>query len=404
MHFYLLSNNSPWVIDKNHRNLIDTCIYEILIPVNLGNVFQFRYVNLFSQFGHLRSLSVIQIGTVLMKLILTLVSNVFPEQYKLYYLMLYEDLNFLMSPAFKTKQSVIDLENRILELTIIGHGLFPPSEFRLIHHQLYCISKYIRQGGTIKNFWGISGERIMGIIKKSVPEGGPAYDYSAITKYSKSENSITKDFYSKDIISGIKYLKLDLIDSSELFSYNKYTKRLLVKMFDYKLHNQRDGHVIFVNELMDSFLFSLVSYIKTKFKCKEDAILNSQYYSLFMNFKTYNKLQKNTNITFYDYIVIIAEVKITTDPNMSNFCKKLMEYLNNTVIRSYKNVRIMGTYFCSISKKNNEIKKEIKICSRMDSLIISLQLKIFLMSILIMFSSLALIQDIFFIQTTKTTI
>jgi hypothetical protein len=359
MHNYLYVNNEhnigkncPWFINANTRNLVDSCIFEMLVPSGLSDDFQFKHTNLFAQFGHLRGTSVIQIGTVLMKLILTLVGSQFPEQYRLYYLMLYEDLNLFMSPVFKNKQSIEDLKNKVLELITLGQGLFPPSEFRLIHHQLYCISNHLEQGGSVKNFWAISGERIMGFIKNCVPIGGPAYDLTAIRKYSKYENSLLHDFYSKP------FENIELIDKSLKLTYDKINNIARLNLFENKLKKLKANYVMF-QEGLDSFLHSLISIIKKKYKNFSEAIINSKYFKLFYDFKTYLKENKNAHTSnsfkFYDYIIHIMN---NMENLMCEFCKNIYNFINNTVICTYENAIIYGTEFVSVSKPNSDMYKD----------------------------------------------
>jgi hypothetical protein len=229
MHYYLyakLENNQsiPWIIDEKIRTLIDACVSEILVPSGLSQDFAFKYISMFQQFGKLKSTSVIQIGTVLMKLILTLNENQ-KKEYRLFYLMLYEDINQLLSPVFKTSNCLVNLSNKILELTCIYQGLFPPSECKLINHQLFCLSKHIENGGSLINFWSVSGERMMKSIKSCTPDGGTKFDYSTIKKFSNYENNKLTSTYSK--IENLSDLKFEIkngifhLDNYKFCLYNK---------------------------------------------------------------------------------------------------------------------------------------------------------------------------------------
>ncbi len=71
-------------------------------------------------------------------------------------------------------------------------GMFPLSEIRLPHHQLYCMSHYIETGGAIRNISGLAGERFLSQIKKCVKKGGQSFEMTAISNFSGYEISKTK--------------------------------------------------------------------------------------------------------------------------------------------------------------------------------------------------------------------
>jgi hypothetical protein len=252
--------------------------------------------------------------------------------------MLYEDMNQVMSPVFKTEDDVTLLQNKILELIILGQGLFPPSEFRLIHHQLYCISKYIDIGGSIKNYWGISGERIMGVIRKCVPQGGSAFDYTAISKYSSYEDSTLHNFYGKECHK----------------SYNiTFNTRLNIMLYDTTLdYGSKNSNILIFGLGVNSFLISLVAVIKQKYKTKQDAILNSIYYKLYCKYKEDSILNKKKNISFYEFIAENCNDQQSNE--ITYYCSLLFNYLNNTIINTFSKATIRGTEFvCKKTTRSN---------------------------------------------------
>ncbi len=333
-----LSSFAPWLIDEKSQTWIETIIYEILIPSGLSNDFQFRDTRMFKQTGNLRSTAYIQIITVLMKLILTVVSKSqknsdysMPKEYKLFYLMLSEDLNMLMSPVFHSLEEVQDIIKKLLEISCLSEGLFPPSENRLIQHQLYCMAPYILTAGSIKNFWAAPGERMLKSIKDCVGYGGMSFDLTAIKKFSKKENSIMQFEYSSNgeffnnnnrhFIYNNNNLKVDYY-STYVFIDDKY----------------REESITF-NDSMESFLYVLILQIKKINSNYNDAYQKS---ILFRFFQYY--------LTDYKHVTLCQCIETIVSKNENkfhNFAVNLYKYLNYNNKIKYNLAMIYGTKFPS---------------------------------------------------------
>ena len=340
MHYYLYAKTDsnqviPWLIDEFWRCQIEACIFEILIPSGLSNQFQFSHTEMFHQSGILRSTSVIQIATVLMKLILT-IHPFDNKEYRYFYRMAYEDLNQLMSPVFKTEKSILNLQNKLLELICLSQGLFPPSEGRLIHHQLYCLSNYLITGGSILNFWAVSGERMMKALKICVPDGGKKFDFTTIKKYSSHENDKLKNVYSNDSF---------FTDGNN--SFTKIGDFFWLDNFKFELLKNSNKVVTFQDKI-NSFLLSLVVIVKKIFGSFEEAINKSKLYSLFINYRSIGNASNIPikvdikNSTFFEYIKFISKKE---GHSLNQFCVNLINYLYNRKIVKYCSAMIHGTEF-----------------------------------------------------------
>jgi len=332
------SSNAPWLIDESTQTWIETLVHEILIPSNLSNDFQFHSVRMFKQTGDLRSTGYMQVITVLMKLILTIVSQnqksefSMPKHYKLFYLMLSEDINIVMSPVFHTEEEVNDIIKKLLELCCLSEGLFPPSENRLVQHQLYCLSFYIKICGSIKNFWAASGERTLKSIKDCVVKGGTSFDLSAIKKFSRKENSILSHEYSSE---GNFFN-----NSNKFFSYqNKILKvdYFYTEVFDL---NKLEECIVF-NDSMESFIYVLILHIKKNTNDFNDAMKKSILYRFFFHYVN-NYFSKGDSIP--QCIESIAKDK---NHIFYHFANALYKYLNVNQIKRYDNAMIYGTEFPS---------------------------------------------------------
>jgi hypothetical protein len=355
MHYYLYARtkpnkNIPWLIDETSKDQIEACISEILIPSGLSNEFQFSNTEMFSQSGMLRSTSVIQIGTVLMKLILTI--HPFPsKEYRYFYWMVYENLNQLMSPVFKTEKSIHNLQNKILELICLSQGLFPPSESRLIHHQLYCLSNYLITGGSITNFWSVSGERMMKALKICVPDGGAKFDYTTVKKYSSYENDRLNFVYSDN--NYFNNNNSSFSKEGNVFQLENYKFELLAN----------SNEVVIFNEKVNSFLLSLVVKIKKLFRSYEIAVQKSQLYKLFCDYRSIRNCKNQytsiivdkANSSFFQFINLICNNK--NEP-LNQFCLRLRHYFYDNGILKYNSAKIYGTEFSIREYNKNDMFKD----------------------------------------------
>jgi hypothetical protein len=329
-------SNAPWVLSEKYQIWIETLAYNILVSQNMGHNFQFKYVHLFKQTGHLRSTSVIQVITVLMKLILTVISqkknNPMPKPYKLYYLMLSEDIQLLMSPVFRKKTDVINLQNKILELTCMGEGLFPPSETRIVQHQIYCISHHIENGGSIKNYWAAPGERVLRVIKDSVQHnGGRSFDVTAIRRYSNHENIMLETEYSDPDFAENNSLLKD--EDGDVFLNLFVTKIMdstkLVVEFSYGV---------------ESFLQTLVLIVKKNTKNHHDAMNRSSLYRLYQEYRVGN----SRHTTFSE---MLLKTSMDQDNPLSAVATLFVQYNEDYPIKQHRSALIYGTYFRSVQLK-----------------------------------------------------
>jgi len=253
---------------------------------------------MFQRTGQVRGMGRIQIISVLMPLICTLLAlnglgaPTKSIAYLSFWMMLYEDFNDLQSPKFKSDKEIDALHQRILETLCLHEGLYPISESTICWHQLLDISSHIKKFGPIKGFWECSGERSMKTIKSRVPKGGTSYDKAVLSSYSKFENIKLQQSYCFEIndIYNINERNLrttgenktlDTLNDHKNFSVQN--ERMMYS--DEKFYLNKSITLkqnFFFNSVEISFLLtSLITEIKKRSKDCDEAIKNSGLFRLY---------------------------------------------------------------------------------------------------------------------------
>jgi hypothetical protein len=97
----------------------------------LGFTSEFQTQFIFQQTGYLRGIGKIQVITVLMPLICTILAkdaNYTSKAYLSFNMMLCDRFNRLLSPKFSNEEELIMLKNLITELVCLHEGLYPICE------------------------------------------------------------------------------------------------------------------------------------------------------------------------------------------------------------------------------------------------------------------------------------
>jgi hypothetical protein len=344
----VVKSNAPWIINEKTQTWIETIIYEILVPRSLSNSFQLKWVHIFHNTGQLRSTAEIQVITVLMKLILTIVSQnneVMTKSYKLYYLMLSEDISLLMSPIFHKESDIELLQNKLLELTCMGEGFFPPGETRIPQHQLYCISHHLHLAGSVKNFWAAPGERMLKCIKDCVKTGGSSFDVTTIKKYSKYENAMIDSEYSCE---------------GEFFKTNFFevaNNQFYLNIYKNNLFNSKKSlsNIVTFNYGIDSFLMTLLLYVKKNSISFTDACNKSILFRLYV-LESQNPKYSQSLFSF-----IICDIAYNDAQHQYHFfCREIFQYCNTYAINQFDKANIYGTEFQAMDKINIPYKNSEK--------------------------------------------
>jgi len=172
----------PYVLRETTRNKIEDCVDLIHIPVGHGEHYQVK--KMFNRTGELHGHAKIQVVTVLMEFILWFITQFepdYPSAYIAFHLMLSSDLQFLQRHSF-TKEEVQWLHKLIIETVATHNGLFPPTESKIIWHQLVDIVPFIEFYGPIRGWWTLPMERALSKFKTNVPNGGSSYYITAFRR------------------------------------------------------------------------------------------------------------------------------------------------------------------------------------------------------------------------------
>ena len=284
---------------------------------------------MFQRTGNVRALGKIQIISVLMPLICTLLAldglgtKEKSIAYLAFWMMLYDDFNDLLSPKFRHDQQIDALHMRVLETICLHEGLYPISESTICWHQLLDISSHIKKFGPIKGFWECSGERSLKVIKAKLPKGGLSYDKSVMLSYSKLENVNIKQSYCFEIndIYNIKSNQRTSGQNNTLNNINNFknfsvwNNKMMYTDEKFFLMDVYRGDCFF-NEVELSYLLTdLITEIKKRSENFEDAVTKSPLFRLHIAYlyhkDPYNKKNNllsvkdsgNRNPCFFNFLI-----------------------------------------------------------------------------------------------------
>lgn len=120
-----------------------------------------------------------------------------PPAYKSFWVMIWRDINLLLSDSFDDKD-IDELTKRIIEMKCCYEGMFPISECQLIIHFLIHLAPFIKKFGPVRGWWEFAGERAHPSIKQFLPKGGRNTDFTLMSRYLPWETSRTRFAYDSN--------------------------------------------------------------------------------------------------------------------------------------------------------------------------------------------------------------
>jgi hypothetical protein len=271
-------------------------------------------------------------------LIIYLLKQEMPIEYKAFFMMFSELVVDLMSPVVALS-SIESLHNRAIEFVCLFQGLFPQTEHHMVFHFLIHLAKHIPVAGILKNWCSFGGERGNSFVKQFLSKGGANFELTMELKYYQFENQRLEKAYEFDmnepitrstdigkiLLSHKEFYIDNKNNNSSYFSYNPY--RMLVYGEYYKSIEVPMSHYEASN-----FLDCLIKEIMKQCNSKEEAMDNSELFKLYCKHLELNEKygrswyrRINTHKTeasemmFFDLIIILRTVqklkkqKILTD-------------------------------------------------------------------------------------------
>jgi hypothetical protein len=328
---------------------------------------------MFQQTGYLNSMAKIQVITVLMPLICTVLSNEADNvhyAYLTFFMMLSSDFIDLLSPKFKDDEEIDLLYKKVVETVIIHEGLYPIQESMITWHQLTDLPLHIKNFGPLKGFWECNGERSLAVLKKEVPDGGNSYDKTVMRSYSASEEVKLQNCFNfklDDFLYKQKHNEDDVNDINNFsvkFNQLQYSDEKFL-LSDLISSTKSDFSDIKFNQyeielLLDLFIIEIKKQTRNKF----EAYYNSPIYRMFIAYKFHRSKNSffmflndciDTNSDIYkkycipkkeSYYFFQCEMGIFNDIDEFNYFREdldtVKKILFNFFPKRYKNALVFG--------------------------------------------------------------
>jgi hypothetical protein len=282
---------------------------------------------MFQQTGYLHGIGKIQVITVLMPLICTVLeleATNTNKAYLTFYMMLSSDINDILSPKFEDDAQIDTLYLRIVETLVVHEGLYPITETLIHWHQLMDIVQHIKKCGPLRCWWEFNGERSLADLKKEVPEGGASYDKTVMKSSSMLEEIKMQDTFNFSLEDFTAKLRLDndinnfdnfSVNTSQLeYSDEKFFMTELINSSELN-HSDMKFNQYEIELLLDLFIIEIKKTVRNK---------NEAYHSspVFRMYAAYLHHCKNSTKSFYTFLNECIDLESVLH---TQYCKRKRE-------------------------------------------------------------------------------
>lgn len=299
---YLTRGALPWDISAL-SNKIDAFLQCIVIPSGMSN--DCRCKSIFQRTSYLGGGDHLYFITCLLKPMVRQTSM--PDEYKEFFILFSEIVIKLQYDSFEDGD-IDKLVKQVIELKAIHEGLFPPTEYSSIFHQLIHVAHFVKKFGPIRGYWEYPGERIHSLLKGFLTKGGINADRTMYNKYVNSEMHILKHAYSGDRTKRTpnKLTKIiRSIDDNSVLTYGP-NKELIYDIGTLRLQKETNYKPKTFNAFeMDSLLKAMVTEVRKQTADEADASFNSSLYRLYISYQANSKNYS----TFWTFIEAISKME-----------------------------------------------------------------------------------------------
>jgi hypothetical protein len=353
--------NPPWRITGSIQTFVQLCISCIVYPIGYSE-YNMGSTKLFSQMGHVKGVTMIDITKCLMDLILfaILIKNEnYPRGYITYFSLLSSIYSKLLAPIVH-HDDVDSLYMKTVEFVTIQNGCFPPSESYFTYHQLVDLPHYIKHLGPLRNWWTLPGERALKTVKSYITDGGINYYKGVFRKCTSGIIPALTKTYSDETFyfdNKRKFLAAIKKDNKNVDSSNQIEYDLFFTDFKSKLYDSYKKEIIIsfnIYEISRLLIFMVQEIMRF---CKNDineALKQSTVYRLYYSSQLsgylhrYEKLNINypttTIMRRYSFFYFLRDVGLFKGDLISlSQVYNVREYLNkgNIISEDYDNAKIL---------------------------------------------------------------
>jgi hypothetical protein len=338
----------PWRIMGQTQSFVQYCISCVLYPVGYSQM-NMGSTKLFSQMGHIKGVTMIDITKCLMDLILfaILIKNEnYPEGYITYFSLLSSIYSKLLAPIVHN-DDIDSLYMKTVEFVTIQNGCFPPTESYFTYHQLVDLPHVIKHFGPLRNWWTLPGERALQTVKSFITDGGRSYYQPVFRKCTSGMiQALTEAYKDENFYFDNKYKYFTLkkqnttdndnfnIDNNVGTKYKLFYSDFKSKLYNQDKDNRRDSKYFGTSyEISKLLIFMAQEVIRFCNNDINEAIIQSTVYRLFYSSQMYVNDR-----------IIITNVEDETETNNVDF-SNINDVRSNVF---YEFIRDL-----SIQKRNN---------------------------------------------------
>jgi hypothetical protein len=266
-----LVTSTKWNLGNEGIILFDT--YHSCIEIPIGHRANFFFLFPLKYYKYLKMNDVIMLFSTMIKF--CLIKTNISSQNIAFLSMFSNDLSELWSTAI-TKQDIIKLDRKVIELVALFEGLTPTSEHLFNNHALTELPMSIFSMGNLRSQSAMAGERPMKFFKKLCPEGGVNYDSTLIKKFRSLEENNFNNYLNLSPPKSIYMMSdhyIKLMGKPKTYKFNRFELQYIIEMM-----------IIYI----ESFSMSNA--------------LEYNVYRLYVCYKAYNDLN-NGNISFINWLL-----------------------------------------------------------------------------------------------------
>ena len=350
IHPFLWNKNGKVVYELTlkEKTLLDALCNCIHIPKSYSK--SYAMINPVQQNGYLTGIAKMNFFRLYLPVLLSF--TVLPRSYRVFFSLFACTVNLFFAPAIR-KDDIESLRLKAIELIAMKEGLFPNRECYVTFHQLIDLIEHVSKLGPFIGWNCLYGERMLGMLKKLVPDGGVSYDKVIAKRYVEKRNALISSIFGPNNHHG-KGKSITKKFKKPMETYNRV--RLLGSPVVINISDEN------IENLLGSIVVLFKKLITLQIETEESLLLKSSTYRLFKCSMYHRNLNNEWCTTFVEFLRRV-NVNISRNFIIQQFpVDEHYKSIKRNVERGFLYAKDLNSIPCLL---NNEYKcsRKLSLCS-----------------------------------------